>query len=111
MTETASHGGLSVVEAVRHQRPATGAAALARHLVDHPAATLVSSLREALIREGVVGTRNEGRAIVSRYPDLEAHRDARTADLPRHVLRRITELLGRPDSRRCLNGAWETWSV
>lgn len=94
MTQTASHGGLSVVEAVRHQRTVTGEAALARHLVDHPAATLVSSLREALIREGVVGTKNEGRAIVSRYPDLEAHRDARAADVPRHVLQRITELLG-----------------
>jgi hypothetical protein len=70
-----------------------GADALARHLIDHPAATLGSSLREGLTRAVPAMTQNQARVRLSRYPAIQAHHEARAADLALHVLREIAELL------------------
>jgi len=88
-----SSGGLTAVEAEGHQRAIAGGAALARHLIQHPAAALGSSLREALTRAGQGLTQNQARELMSRHPAIEAHLDARAADLPLHALRRVAELL------------------
>ena len=88
-----NHAGLALVEAERRHDDVDGADALARHLIDHPAATLGGSLREGLIRVGRALTQNQARARLSGYPAIQAHREARAADLPLHVLREIAELL------------------
>ena len=93
LTVIARHGGLTAVEAERHQRPIDGAAALARHLINHPAAALGSSLREALTRAGETLTQNQARERLSRYPAIQTHRVARAADLSLDALRQIAELL------------------
>jgi len=89
----ARSAGVAVVEAEGHERPLTGAAALARHLIRHPATALGSSLREALTRGGKGVTQNQARELVSRYPPIETYRDARALDLPMHALRQVVELL------------------
>lgn len=93
LRDIARHGGLAAVEAERHQRPIAGAAALARHLIHHPVAALGSSLREALTRTGQTLTQNQARELMSRYPAIQTHREARAADLPLHALRQVAELL------------------
>ena len=93
LRQLTSQGGLALVEAQRRQDGVAGAEALARHLIDHPAATLGSSLREALTRRDPPLTQNQARDRLSRYPPIQTHREARAADLPLHVLREIAELL------------------
>src|SRR5262249_26667588 len=88
-----SCGGLTVVEAEGHQRAVAGAAALARHLIHHPAAALGGALREALTRAGQGLTQNQARELMSRYPAIETRLGARAADLPLHALREVAELL------------------
>jgi hypothetical protein len=85
----AREGALAVVEAERRDDPVAGAELLARHLVAHPAATVASSLREALIAAGAAATRNEARALLAGTPD----QDARPADLPLHRVRELTGAL------------------
>lgn len=93
--QLASGGGASVVGADRRTTPAGGADALARHVVDHPRASLGASLREALIEAGLASTKNEARQLLAMHPTLVRHQLARAADLPGHVLSRVAELLHR----------------
>jgi len=88
-----NQGGLALVEAQRRHDDVDGGGALARHLIDHPAATLGSSLREGLTRAVPAMTQNQARVRLSRYPSIQAHREARAADLPLYVLREVAELL------------------
>ena len=93
MRQVATDGGISVLHVERHGRPDVGGAALARYLIDHPGARLRNTLREALIESGRVATKNEARELLGRHPALDAHREARAADLPLHVLRQVAELM------------------
>jgi N4-bis(aminopropyl)spermidine synthase len=93
LRQLTSQGGLALVEAQRRQDGVAGAEALARHLIDHPAAMLGSSLREALTRNDPPLTQNQARERLSRYPTIQTHREARAIDLPLHLLREIAQLL------------------
>jgi Branched-chain polyamine synthase A C-terminal domain len=85
----ARDGALAVVEAERRDDAVTGSELLARRVAEHPAASVASSLREALIAAGAARTKNEARALLAALPDL----DARPADLPLHRLRELAEAL------------------
>lgn len=89
----AGSGGVAAVEVEPHERPLAGAAALARHVIHHPAAAIGSSLREALTRIGRGLTQNQARELVDGYPTIETYREARAVDLPLHALRQVAELL------------------
>lgn len=81
---------VAVVEAERRDDAVTGAELVARHVVEHPAATAASSLREGLIAAGAARTKNEARALLAAtLPAL----DARPSDLPLHALRAVAEAL------------------
>jgi hypothetical protein len=89
LRRVARDGEVAVVEAERRDDLVAGAELLARHVVEHPAAAVASSLREALIAAGAARTKNEARAMLAGLPHLEA----RPADLPMHALRQVAEAL------------------
>jgi hypothetical protein len=89
----ATEAGLEVVEAQLREDEVIGAERLARDLVEHPAATLGSTLREGLIRAGELQTKNNARSRIATQPELAPYLAARPVELPHFALRQLAQSL------------------
>jgi hypothetical protein len=97
LTEAARAAGAALVEAEPRLDDVDAAGVAARYLAQHPATAIGSALREAIIQAdhtaGRTTTKNEARARLDARPAVAANRDARTTELPVHVLRAIAQTL------------------
>jgi hypothetical protein len=84
---------LEVVEAERRHDEVTGTERLARELVEHPAASLGSTLREGLIRMGELQTKNSARTRIAAHPELAPYLAARPVELPQFALSQLASAL------------------
>jgi hypothetical protein len=97
LSEVGRAAGAALVEAEPRQDDVDEAGVAARYLAQHPATAIGSALREAIIQAdraaGRTTTKNEARARLDASPAVAANRDARTTELPIHVLRAVTAAL------------------